>query len=89
MGYPGFVPGHGVVVGDVLWLTDVASTLRRLDDYEGDEYTRIVCPVALQSGRATTAWCYELTSSAAMIRGTLIESGDWVRYLANASGNKS
>lgn len=89
MGYPGFVAGHGVVVGDVLWLTDAAATLRRLDVYEGDEYTRIACPVALQSGPEITAWCYTLTSSAAITSGSLIEGGDWVRYRANASSNQT
>lgn len=86
MGYPGMVPGFGVVVGDVVWLTDTPATLGRLDHYEGDEYTRTVYPVALQSGQDTTAWCYMLTEPAAMMRGTRIESGDWVRHIANSRG---
>lgn len=84
-GYPGYVSGPSVVVGEVVWLTDVAATLQRLDAYEGDEYSRIVCHALLQSGRRISAWIYALTDTAAIRSATIIAGGDWVRHLANSA----
>lgn len=85
-GYPGYASGAGMVHGEVIWLTDPAATLRRLDDYEGEEFTRVVCTVALQSGLEVTAWIYAFTDSAALRRQAVIESGDWIVHLAQVGG---
>lgn len=83
MGYPGYIPGAGVVVGELVWLTDIASTLQRLDDYEGDEFLRVVRPMQLPSGQTMSAWIYELTDAPA-VGSEIIESGDWVRHLQSS-----
>lgn len=80
-GYPGMVPGAGVVCGEVVWLTEVAATLQRLDAYEGNEFARVMCQVVLNSGRHLSAWIYTLADPDLATRAELVESGDWVAYL--------
>src|SRR5215207_3369560 len=42
MGYPGYTEsdGKGRVVGEVLWLTELAATFGLLDAYEGEDFAR-------------------------------------------------
>jgi len=82
MGYPGFVEGDGggKVLGEVLWLTDLAATFGLLDAYEGEDFARIIKQVTLDSGEEIWAWLYALADPSAIKLGTRIEDGDWVRY---------
>ena len=80
MGYPGFVEGEGEVVGEVIWLTELAATFALLDAYEGADFARVVRPVSLATGEVTSAWVYALADPAAASLGTQIPDGDWVRY---------
>lgn len=82
MGHPGYVETEtGRVVGEVLWLTDLAATFALLDAYEGQDFARVIKKVNLdETGEQIWAWVYTLSDLAAVKFGTLIEDGDWVRY---------
>src|SRR5262245_12998000 len=83
MGHPGFVEGDGKgrVVGEVLWLSELAATFGLLDAYEGQDFARVIRQVSLDAtGEEIWAWVYTLSDPAAIKLGTLIEDGDWVRY---------
>lgn len=89
MGYPGYVevPG-GQVVGEVIWLADLAATFGLLDAYEGDDFARVIKQVTvtadaqpgLAAGDQIWTWIYTLADPSAVQHGALIEDGDWVRY---------
>lgn len=87
MGYPGFNEGDGTgkVVGEVLWLSDLAATFGLLDAYEGEDFARVIKQVTLETGEETWAWIYTLADPAAIKAGTPIEDGDWVRYWTEQS----
>jgi gamma-glutamylcyclotransferase (GGCT)/AIG2-like uncharacterized protein YtfP len=81
MGYPGFTEAEpGTVVGEVLWLTDLAATFGLLDAYEGEDFARVITQVTLDTGEEVWAWLYALADPTAIKLGTRIEDGDWVRY---------
>lgn len=84
MGYPGFVEGEGEgrVLGEVVWLTDLAATFGLLDAYEGQDFARVIRQVTLEeTGERIWAWVYTLADpSTATKFGTRIQHGDWVRY---------
>jgi gamma-glutamylcyclotransferase (GGCT)/AIG2-like uncharacterized protein YtfP len=82
MGYPGYVEGegHGRVVGEVVWLTELAATFGLLDAYEGDDFARVLKRVRLESGEELWTWIYTLSDPGAVKLGALIPDGDWVRY---------
>lgn len=90
MGYPGYVEvAGGEVVGEVIWLTDLAATFGLLDAYEGDEFARVIKQVrvlaeapepGLQVGDQIWTWIYALANPSTIQHGSLIEDGDWVRY---------
>lgn len=88
MGYPGFVEGdgRGHVVGEVVWLTELAATFGLLDAYEGEDFVRVIRQVRLETGEQLWAWIYVLADPATIQLGTRIEDGDWVRYWTAASG---
>jgi len=79
-GYPGFVEGTGRIVGEVLWLSDLAATLGLLDAYEGADFARIIRRVTLETNEELWAWIYALADPEAGRLGTPIAGGDWVRY---------
>ena len=81
MGYPGFSDvGKGTVVGEVLWLSELAATFGVIDAYEGQDFVRVIKQVTLESGEEVWAWLYTLADPGATKLGTLIADGDWVRY---------
>ena len=83
MGYPGFTEGDGTgrVIGEVIWLTELAATFGLLDAYEGTDFARVIRKVHLEdTGEEVWAWVYTLSDPAAIKLGTLIPDGDWVRY---------
>lgn len=80
MGYPGFSEGAGTVVGEVLWLSELAATFGLLDAYEGQDFARVIKQVTLETGEEVWAWVYTLADPSAVRHGVLIEHGDWVRY---------
>jgi gamma-glutamylcyclotransferase (GGCT)/AIG2-like uncharacterized protein YtfP len=82
MGYPGFSEGDGTgrVVGEVVWLTELAATFGLLDAYEGDDFARIIRQVTLDSGEELWTWIYTLADPGAVQLGSLIQDGDWVRF---------
>ena len=84
MGYSGFVEAEEPkrVIGELLWLTDLPATFGLLDAYEGEEYARVIRQVELETGERIWSWIYALADPEAVAHGTLIEHGDWVRYLA-------
>jgi gamma-glutamylcyclotransferase (GGCT)/AIG2-like uncharacterized protein YtfP len=87
MGYPGYTEGdgRGKVVGEVVWLTDLAATFGLLDAYEGEDFARVIKQVTTHDGEKIWAWIYTLADPAAVTLGTLIEDGDWVRYWTEQS----
>lgn len=80
--YPLAVPGTGMVHGEVHRLDHqaYAAVLARLDEYEGDEYVRLVRPVQLPTGEQVDAWVYlgDPTPAQALPR---LEHGDWRAYV--------
>ena len=82
MGYPGFTEGDGTgtVVGEVIWLTELAATFGLLDAYEGQDFARVIRQIKLETGEEVWAWIYTLSDPGAVKLGTLIHDGDWVRY---------
>jgi gamma-glutamylcyclotransferase (GGCT)/AIG2-like uncharacterized protein YtfP len=85
MGYPGFTDLDGSapatrVIGEVIWLTELAATFGLLDAYEGHDFARMIRQVTLETGEPVWAWIYTLADPAAASHGTLIQHGDWVRY---------
>jgi gamma-glutamylcyclotransferase (GGCT)/AIG2-like uncharacterized protein YtfP len=86
MGYPGYIEdGPGIVLGEVLWLTDLAATFALLDAFEGADFARMIRQVTLASGEQVWAWIYVLSDPGAAKHGTPIEDGDWVRYWTEQS----
>ena len=83
MGYPGFYEGDGKgrVVGEVIWLTELAATFGLLDAYEGQDFARVIRQVTLdETNEQVWAWIYTLSDPGAVKLGSLIPDGDWVRY---------
>ena len=86
MGYPGFTDdGKGTVVGEVLWLSELAATFGVIDAYEGQDFARVIKQITLESGDPIWAWIYTLADPGAVKLGTLITDGDWVRYWTEQS----
>jgi gamma-glutamylcyclotransferase (GGCT)/AIG2-like uncharacterized protein YtfP len=88
MGYPGFFEGdgHGRVVGEVVWLSELAATFGLLDAYEGADFARVIRQITLETGEEVWAWIYTLADPGAVKLGTLIPDGDWVRYWTQQEG---
>lgn len=82
MGYAGFVEAEDPcrVIGEVLWLTDLAATFGLLDAYEGDEFVRVLKQAVLDTGEAVWTWIYVLAEPDTARHGTLIDHGDWERF---------
>jgi gamma-glutamylcyclotransferase (GGCT)/AIG2-like uncharacterized protein YtfP len=82
MGYPGYTENASTtpVVGELLWLTDLAATFGLLDAYEGADFARVIKQVTIESGEEVWAWIYTLSDPGSLKHGLLIEDGDWVRY---------
>ncbi len=85
MGYPGYTELEAAVasdrvVGEVVWLSELAATFGLIDAYEGDDFARVLKQVTLESGEQIWAWIYALSNPGAARHGTLIEDGDWVRW---------
>lgn len=88
MGYPGFseTDGKGQVVGEVIWLSELAATFGLLDAYEGADFARVIRQITLETGEEVWAWIYTLADPGAVKLGTLIPDGDWVRYWTEQEG---
>lgn len=83
MGHPGYVEGDGTgrVVGEVIWLDELAASFALLDAYEGQDFARVIKKVTIEeTNEQAWAWVYTLSDPAAVKFGTLIEHGDWVRF---------
>jgi gamma-glutamylcyclotransferase (GGCT)/AIG2-like uncharacterized protein YtfP len=68
--------GEERVIGEVYALHRPASTLAMLDKYEGDDYSRVVTMVELESGLSLSAFAYEWRWPLPEWRR--IESGDYL-----------
>lgn len=85
-GYPGYLPGpEGLVVGEVMTLSDLAAAFALLDAYEGEEFSRSLQEVELASRTTVWAWCYVLATPALAEEGEPIPGGDWAEYLRGGS----
>jgi gamma-glutamylcyclotransferase (GGCT)/AIG2-like uncharacterized protein YtfP len=82
MGYPGYTETASTVrvVGELLWLSDLAATFGLLDAYEGADFARVIKQVTTEAGEEVWAWIYTLSDPGSLKHGMLIEDGDWVRY---------
>jgi gamma-glutamylcyclotransferase (GGCT)/AIG2-like uncharacterized protein YtfP len=83
MGYAGFIEADESkrVTGELLWLGELPATFGLLDAYEGVDFARVLKQVTLATGEQVWSWIYVLADPAAIKHGTLIEHGDWVRYM--------
>jgi len=94
MGYPGYVENtKGTVIGEVLWLSDLAATFGLLDAYEGQDFARTLTQVTIDAsstnhlaGETLWTWIYSLADPASAALGTLIPDGDWVRHWTEQNG---
>jgi gamma-glutamylcyclotransferase (GGCT)/AIG2-like uncharacterized protein YtfP len=80
MGYPGLTDGDGRVVGELVWLAELAAALALLDAYEGSDFVRILKPVTRAIGVDESAWVYVLADPSTIHLAEPIPDGDWVRY---------
>lgn len=81
--YPGLVDeSAGEIVGELVWLTDLAAAFALLDAYEGDDFIRVLKRCHLAEGGEEWAWCYVLADAKVAAAGTPIPHGDWVRWQA-------
>ena len=89
MGYPGFVEPseqsnrdapEGRVIGELVWLTDLAAAFALLDAFEGADFVRVLRPCRLADGSEQIAWCYLLADPRTTALATPIKDGDWVAY---------
>ena len=83
MGYAGLIEATAPsrVLGEIVWLTELAATFGLLDAYEGEEFARVIKQVTLESGEAVWSWIYVLSDPDSIKHGTLIPHGDWARYM--------
>ena len=80
-GWPGMVEDDdAVVVGELLWLQELAAALPLLDAYEGEEFRRVLRLARRADGASMYAWCYMLADAATAATGALIPHGDWTRW---------
>jgi gamma-glutamylcyclotransferase (GGCT)/AIG2-like uncharacterized protein YtfP len=80
--YPGLVDaGDDTIVGELIWLRDLAAAFALLDAYEGEDFLRILKKVRLESGEDEWGWCYVLADPRLAEAGTTVPSGDWVHWL--------
>ncbi len=65
LGYPGLVLDESAaeVSGYVLSASDLRETLKMLDEFEGDEYERVVTTVTLENGASADAYVYVLSGA--------------------------
>jgi gamma-glutamylcyclotransferase (GGCT)/AIG2-like uncharacterized protein YtfP len=84
MGYAGLVEADEPmrVIGELVWLTDLATVFGVLDAYEGEEFARVVKQVRLETGELVWSWIYTLAVPDLIKHGTLIAHGVWLRHLA-------
>jgi nicotinate-nucleotide--dimethylbenzimidazole phosphoribosyltransferase len=81
-GYPGLVDDISArVTGELLTLRDLDAALAALDDYEGDEYRRVLRAVTLADGNPRLAWCYVATAAALADGSEPIPGDDWLAWL--------
>jgi len=81
--YPAMIDsGPETVVGELIWLRDLAAALALLDAYEGEDYRRVLKRIRLSTGEDEWGWCYVLADPALAIAGTAVPGGDWVRWVA-------
>jgi len=78
---PGTGERPGRILGELIWLRDLAAALALLDAYEGDDFIRILKKVRGPSGDSW-AWCYMLADPRLADAGTLVPHGDWARWVA-------
>ena len=82
--YPGLLDDvPGVVVGELVWLVELAAAFALIDAYEGDDFIRILKRVHLEGGDEDWAWCYVLADPRMAADGTPVPDGDWVRWLSS------
>ena len=89
-GYPGYVPcTQRTVIGEVLHLADLTSSLPLLDAYEGDEFERTLGTATLAHGEAQHVWVYQLVNPESCQEGILVPNGDWGTYrVATTTGSR-
>jgi gamma-glutamylcyclotransferase (GGCT)/AIG2-like uncharacterized protein YtfP len=87
MGYPGYTEGDGTgkVIGEIVWLSELAATFGLIDAYEGEDFARVLKQVTTEAGELVWTWIYTLSNPTAIKHGTLIADGDWVRYWTEQS----
>lgn len=81
--YPGILDdAPGTVMGELVWLRDLAAAFALLDAYEGDDFIRILKRIRRADGGEEWAWCYVLADPGLAAAGAPIPHGDWARWRA-------
>jgi gamma-glutamylcyclotransferase (GGCT)/AIG2-like uncharacterized protein YtfP len=76
--YPGLIDeGSAPVVGELVWLTELAAAFALLDAYEGKDFIRVLKQIRCADGEEQWAWCYVLAERRTAEAGTVIPSGEW------------
>lgn len=65
LGYPGIIPDEaaGIVRGHLFQSENLQHHWNRLDEFEGEEYERVVITVTLADGTTTKAYVYAIHPS--------------------------
>lgn len=71
--YPGIVPDSDASVNGWIWFDVSADDLRRLDEFEGDEYVRTQVTVQLDTGEELPVDVYRIRDE----RLEILETADW------------
>ena len=66
-----------IVMGELLWLRDLAVCLPVLDAYEGGDYARVQVQVE-HVGGPSWAWIYVLADPRVTALGTRVPGGEWI-----------
>lgn len=78
--YPGLIDeGTTPVIGELVWLTELAAAFALLDAYEGKDFIRVLKQIRCED-EEEWAWCYVLAERRTADAGTVIPSGDWRQF---------
>jgi gamma-glutamylcyclotransferase (GGCT)/AIG2-like uncharacterized protein YtfP len=70
------------MVGEVLELTDLAAAIPLLDNFQGEEFVRVLKPARLTDGSEVWAWVYMLADPERIAGATPIPGGDYLAWSA-------
>ena len=71
-----------IMVGELLELNDLPAAIPLLDNFQGEEFVRVLKMAALGDGTEVWAWVYMLADPERIATATPIPGGDWLTWSA-------